>query len=500
MKNETIVDFATLCNFQSKQMEAENVVLNTDAKYVLYGGSAAGGKSYFLRWIAIELGLYYAQKYKIRGIPIGLFSEDYPTLKDRQISRIKRELPTWLGELRESRDEGYVFQISERFGGARVLLRNLDDPSKYASTEFAAICVEELTKNTKDTFDDLRFRLRYPGVSDPKFVAATNPGGVGHGWVKSLWVASTPESRLDPEFSLFKFIQAKVSDNKYVDESYVRQLQSLPEQKRKAFLDGSWEVFAGQFFSEWSESIHVVKSFKPTKSGIVIGGMDWGRTNPFALELDILTKVIYKEQTFYRSRTFCEVYGTDKKPSEWDTEIKRKLALLGMTLSDISWVRADPKIFAKGDDGSKSIRDQFVDADERWRTILKPANNDRIIGWNLIHDWLSLAPDGMPYWQVSESCSATITTVPNLIHDDNVVEDVETSRKFGIDDDAGDAHRYKFKHLKWLDGKIGGFGGSDKREEKKPNFLFTPEKTLTTGLKSEDFAIDIKQKRGVYIE
>lgn len=182
------IDFPKLANFQPKQLEAWLTLLKPETKYELYGGAAAGGKSYFLRWAALGLALYFWQKYHIKGIPIGLFSEDYPTLKDRQISRIKKEFPRWMGELKESRDEGYLFQIRNELGGGMILLRNLDDPSKYASTEFAGEFVEELTKNPRDTFDDLRFRLRYPGIPEVKFAGATNPGSVGHGWVKSLWV------------------------------------------------------------------------------------------------------------------------------------------------------------------------------------------------------------------------------------------------------------------------------------------------------------------------
>lgn len=492
------INFSALAQFQPKQKEAFHKLFEPTCKYLLYGGAASGGKSYFLRWAAVGLGIYYAAKYHVSGIPIGLFSEDYPTLKDRQISRIKREMPSWLGDLQENRDEGYIFQIAPRYGGAKILLRNLDDPSKYASTEFAAECVEELTKNPKTTFDDLRFRMRYPGIPDPKFVAATNPGGIGHAWVKAAWVIPTEESRLDPEFDRFFFVPAKVSDNSYVDPSYIKQLEGLPEQKRRAFLDGSWDVFAGQYFSEWS-SLHIIKPFLPKKGSLIIGGLDWGRTHPFALELDVISKVTSEETHFYRSRTFLEVYGTEKKPSEWSEEIQRRLAIYDLTLDDISWVRADPAIFNKGPDGSKSIHDQFIDADPRWRTILKPANNDRIQGWTIMHDWLSIAPDGKPYWQVSESCTATIQTVPNLIHDENVIEDVETNRKGDIDDDAGDAHRYKFKHLKWLDGHVGAYGISSSTP-KTPNFLFNKDQTLTTGLKSEDFAIEVGAKRGVYIE
>lgn len=457
-----------VAHFQEKQLDAYAQLFQADCKYQLYGGAASGGKSYYLRWTAIGLAMYYFGKYGIRNVPIGLFSEDYPTLKDRQISRIKREVPPFLGELKETRDEGYIFQLSERYGAGMILLRNLDDPSKYASTEFAAVLVEELTKNPRETFDDLRFRMRFPGVSDPKFVGATNPGGIGHGWVKSLWIVPTRESLADPEFNLFKFTGAKVSDNAYVDPSYVKQLQSLPEQKRKAFLDGSWDVFAGQFFSEWNVPDHVINGFVPDDKQLIVGGMDWGRTNPYAIELSTIDKVFYHEEDpFYRAKTVVECYGTEKKPSEVSQEIKHKLKVLGLTLDNIAWIRCDPKIFAKGDDGSKSIKDQFIDDDERWRVILQPANNDRIAGWTILHDWLSIAPDGKPYWQVARTCPDLIRTFPNLIHDENVIEDVETNRKGGIDDDAGDAIRYQFKHLKWIGAKVGGIRENAERKKEQ---------------------------------
>ena len=91
--------FTELANFQDKQREAWFKLMEELSKYGLYGGAAAGGKSYFLRWAAIGLGMYYYAKYKIKNIPIGLFSEDYPTLKDRQVVRIKHEIPPFLGNL-----------------------------------------------------------------------------------------------------------------------------------------------------------------------------------------------------------------------------------------------------------------------------------------------------------------------------------------------------------------------------------------------------------------
>jgi hypothetical protein len=78
-----------------------------------------------------------------------------------------------------------------------------------------------------------------------------------------------------------------------------------------------------------------------------------------------------------------------------------------------------------------------------------------------MHNWLSLAPDGLPYWIVAETCVNLIRTLPQLVHDENNVEDVDTTGE----DHAPDDCRYCLKALKWLDGaKIGGikFGGKPK--------------------------------------
>lgn len=479
LPNET--KFSDLSNFKKndKQLLAEKTLFSPNCKYLLYGGAAAGGKSYWLRWTALELALYYTQKYKLRNVPIGLFSEDYPTLKDRQISRIKREFPEWLGRLVESRDEGYVFKLHEKYGGASILLRNLDDPSKYASVEFAAILVEELTKNPKQTFDDLRFRLRYPGIKDTKFAAVTNPGGIGHGFVKQLWVE--PDlSRADPEQHLFHYVHAKYSDNVYIDESYVNQLMSLPEDKRRAFMDGDWNIFAGQFFGEFRKGLHTTTGYVPITALPQIGGMDWGRTAPFVFLGSSVEKVTLEDGTkFNRIWTHTEIDGTNKTPVEVAELINKYTKL-----DDYTYVRCDPAMFHKKDDGSFSIHDSMKPVLNPNAFKFKPANNDRIGGWSVMHNWMSLAPDGKPYWIISENCRNLVRTLPELVHnppDHGNVEDVDTKGA----DHWGDAARYMLQHLKWIDAKLQII--KPKEDIKKTTFGYPIDKAFVSNLDLDAF-------------
>lgn len=423
-------------------------MFSKECKYLLYGGAMAGGKSFFLRWAAIMYLVFLYKKYGMMGIEVGLFSEDYPTLKDRQISKIQREVPEWIGKIKDDKVHGLCLQLSDKLGGGLVLLRNLDDPAKYMSSEFAGIFVDELTRNDEQTFQDLRNRLRYPGISEPKFVGATNPGGVGHGWVKKMFV---DHNTTDPEQERFFYIHANAYDNQYISDTYLKQLESLPHEKRKAYLEGSWDIFAGQFFSEFDRKIHTITPISPSGKYTHFGSMDWGYSAPFCFLSHIIKSEKYEGVAFNRIITYNEIYNKQKSPEE----VAHMIEAQGV--QGFSFIRCDPAMFHKISDGSMSISDQMkqkmIDG-----YLLKPANNDRIGGWAIVHNWLSIAPDGLPYWLIGENCKNLIRSLPQLIYNDNNIEDVDSTG----DDHAPDAARYGLVHVKFIDAKVGGVGSSHK--------------------------------------
>jgi phage terminase large subunit len=425
-------------------------MFSKECKYLLYGGAMAGGKSFFLRWAAIMYLIYIYKKYKIKGVEVGLFSEDYPTLKDRQISKIQREVPEWVGKLKEDKVHGLCFQLVESLGGGLILLRNLDDPGKYMSSEFAAIFVDELTRNSEETFMDLRNRMRYPGISEPKFVGATNPGGIGHGWVKRMFV---DKNSSDPEQTRFFYIHANAYDNKFISPTYLKQLESLPPEKRKAYLEGSWDIFAGQFFPEFSRASHQVNPISPSGKYTHFGSMDWGYSAPFCFLSHIIKQEKFEGVAFNRIITYNEIYAKQKSPED----VARLIEKQGT--QGFSFIRCDPAMFHKISDGSMSIADQMktkmIDG-----YLLKPANNDRIGGWAIMHNWLSLAPDGLPYWLIGSNCKNLIRTLPQLVYDENNIEDCDSAGE----DHAPDAARYGLVHVKFIDAKVGGVGETYKKK------------------------------------
>lgn len=236
MQTET-VNLSSLFSFFEKQMVALNA--SKKFKFLLYGGSVGSGKSYFLRWACIYHLLSMAQKYQQTGIRAGLFCEDYPSLNDRHLSKIKSEFPDWLGTYNEQRHE---FTLHPDFGAGVLCFRNLDDPSKYLSVEFAIEAVDEVNRNPLPTFTLLRTRLRWPKIAEVKFIAACNP--LGEAWVKNFWVKRLfPDN--EKEDQEFFFVKALPTDNPHLDPSYFKSLESLPEAERRAYLEGDWDAFEG---------------------------------------------------------------------------------------------------------------------------------------------------------------------------------------------------------------------------------------------------------------
>jgi hypothetical protein len=234
METEQFAKFSELSNFFPKQQEAQ--LASKRFKFVLFGGSVGSGKSRWLRWMMIYWLMQLYAKYDIKGIRAGLFCEDYPSLEDRHLSKVKYEFPEWLGTYNAQRHE---FTLAKDYGSGILSFRNLDDVNKYLSVEFAIMGVDEINRNKKPTFDMLRSRLRWPGIKEVKFLAGCNP--LGEAWVKNLWV-----KRLFPvdekEQYEFVFVPALPTDNPYLPQEYYKSLESLPEVQRKAFLEGNWDA------------------------------------------------------------------------------------------------------------------------------------------------------------------------------------------------------------------------------------------------------------------
>ena len=226
------VDFFELAGFTPKQLEfttAANV-----HKFILVGGARGPGKSYWLRWYLLLRLLEFAER-GITGVRSLMACEDYPTLYERQISKVIQEFPDWLGTY--WRGEYREFRLHDIYGGGVIAFRNLNKYTKYKSAEFADIAIDEISHNSMTVFNGLRGSLRWPNIPDNKFIAASNPSP---NWVRTIWIEKILPENMRGREDEFCYVPGLPKDNPHLTQSYWDELESQEEHIKKAWLFGDW--------------------------------------------------------------------------------------------------------------------------------------------------------------------------------------------------------------------------------------------------------------------
>ena len=224
---------------------------------VLFGGAAGGGKSYG----QLADALVYALRYP--GSRQLLLRRTLPELENSLIRSALAMYPSTLYHYLSSKHTGVFLNGSLLDFGYCDSER---DVFRYQSAEYDVIRFDELTHFTESMYLYLMSRLRGASPFPRQMKSTTNPGGLGHEWVKRRFVDPAPAGEVitDPWGSRI-FIPARVQDNRFLmanDPKYIDRLQRLPEQERRALLEGDWDLCEGRFFSAWDRSIHTCEPFE----------------------------------------------------------------------------------------------------------------------------------------------------------------------------------------------------------------------------------------------
>ncbi|HEC65745.1 MAG TPA: hypothetical protein ENI23_10645 [bacterium] len=432
--------------------------IETDVFEILFGGARGPGKTDAgIIWL---LGNNWNKKN-----PDDLYIH-HPLYRALVLRRNYDDLVDWIdraGQLYRRYGVKIVGQpaVVKWPSGAIFRLGHLNDRKsyeKYLGHGYHRMLIEELTQIANKThYIKIQGSCRstIPALV-PQMFNTTNPPGAGHLWVKKRFVDPAPYGEIFTAEDGRKrvYIPGTVEDNPILmkDENYILYLDGLertdPDLYR-AWRHGDWDVVAGQFFKMYRRQVHVTEPFKPRKELTKYGGVDWGRRSPFVFLAGAFENVEYldnelNEYDFNRMWIYGEMQGTEKKPHEWANLMKK-----GVNLDEFKTIRADPKMFHRLDDGSRSIAKQFKEMDVQ----LLEGNNDRIAGWEVVKNWMSIAPDGLPYVLFSENCKYLIETLPGLMYDEEKLGE-EDLLKCNIDH-AADALRYMLIHVKWIDAHLG---------------------------------------------
>ena len=400
-----------------RQVEALEAVFSGQFKWILFGGARGGGKSRFLRFLA-----YYCCL-KFSNFQALLLRRTYPELEKSHMRWVGREVAPIGGNFTPSSNPPVV-----RFRNGAVLefghCQDSSDVENYLSAEYNLVLPDELGTFEEDMV--LRIassaRIQNPGFK-PCIVAATNPGAM---WVKDRWITREVDTERYPDYNpaQYHFIQSLLDDNPYPDPDYEAFLNSLDPNTKAAWRYGSWDVFEGQYFGEFSREKHLRRLEIPSDLPR-IGGMDWGYTSPGVH----LWSVVLPDGHLHveRELKFKETVAIEVGEQICGTNTDYGL--------DLSVTYADPSMWIRSGQTGESIAETLL----RAGVPLYRANHERINGWQRLRHWLRDSPhDGTPWLTFDPDCRYLVRTIPALIHDETHVEDVDTKG----DDHAADALRY----------------------------------------------------------
>jgi len=431
-------------NLEPKQTEA----YLTDATEVLYGGAAGGGKSFYLRISAIRWCL------EVPGIQVYLFRRTLTDLRDNHL-RGPTSFFVMLDKGIQSKQVKYR-SVENEFEFPQGSILHLcycdseNDVEKYRGAEIHVLIMDELTHFSEYQYRFLRSRVRRAGLKVPdackhrlpRIEAGSNPGSIGHAWVKRTFISPKPpmekwKTSPDEGGMLRQFIPAKLADNPHLtkdDPEYANRLRGLgAESLVRAMLDGDWNIIAGQAFEKLRRETHCLEPFEIPPEWLKFGSLDWGSARPFsygmwAIAGDQMDVGGVKIQRGAMIR-FDEWYGWNGTPNE-GLRMEAPEVAKGILAKEggihMAYRIADSSMWKV--DGGPSIAETF----NKHGCVLRPSAKgpgSRHNGYVEVRARIAGNDDG-PMLFATRNCHAGFwRTMPDLVMDDH---------KFGIQSESID--------------------------------------------------------------
>jgi Terminase large subunit, T4likevirus-type, N-terminal len=427
-----------------KPQPRQQVYHKARADEILYGGAAGGGKSEATIMDALKYGMKY------RGSRQIIFRRTFPDLQRSIISRTLQVYPKEIARYNSSKHEWTLIN------GSVIELAYWDNDANYMNyqgAEYDVIRWEELTQFKEKWYLYMLSRLRGSKPYPRSVKSTTNPGGVGHSWVKKRFIDVGPPEQTheipvtddngnqilhplthEPVINRVMFIPATVHDNQELiknDPGYLIRLMSLSEQERKQLLEGDWDSFSGQYFSEFSRAIHVIKPFAIPPDWRRFRMMDEGYNDPFVCLWAALDRegniFIYRE--FIKSKLLSSEQADKTKELTGDEKIDYSVG--------------DTSFWNKGKADGKSPAEVFAEMG----VPLIQATKERVNGWKRVREWLRIYDDTDPVTgekfknarlKIFDNCRGLIEAIPSMIIDEKNPEDIDDHSL----DHAPDALRY----------------------------------------------------------
>jgi hypothetical protein len=468
---------------QEQAISVPNSVLE-----VFYGGAAGGGKTDCGICIPLVKQCKYSKKlwYQHTSFKGLIMRRTIPELKKELVKRCYQYLP----------QTGATYNKSDRVWtwphGAQLYLsaaEHEDDVRKYDTEQFNYIFFEELTSFTEFQYIYMMSRCRPADEDLPSLMfSASNPGNIGHGWVRKRFVEPYKDGgKIIRQYFFDKdgnylvdangqrkfiqriFVKALGSDNPHLiknDPDYLVKLEALPEAEKAAKLHGDWWTFSGQVFDSFrsrkypdepENALHVIEPIDLPHWWPRVLAIDWGYK---------AATVAYWCAISPEARAFIyrEYYVRETDVAIWATEVgelSKGENIRCLSLDTNAWEhKGEEKTIAQ------QFQERFTEAFGDRTLIAEQASKGRISGKTLIQEYLRWKPlptyknnDGkifdpeeamrlkriseaawsryielfappeiekhIPRVQIFNTCKQLIECIPLCIYDDKNVEDVK---------------------------------------------------------------------------
>lgn len=439
------------------------------ATETLYGGAAGSGKSFLIRYLALWAAFHAP------GVQVYLFRRTYPDLRLNHMEG-PTSFPALLAPFVASGHCAFNEQKGSIsfWNGSRIFLCHCQyekNVMNYQGAEIHLLLIDELTHFSEKMYRFLRGRCRLGAWKPPaklagafpKIFCGSNPGGIGHNWVREMFVAAA-----EPDTSwktpkaeggmLRRYIPARIADNPTMlqnDPDYESRLAALGDPALvRAMLEGDWDIVSGGALDDvWRPETQIVPPFKVPANWPIDRSFDWGSSAPFSVGWWALANGEDVTMPDGSTRSFPpgslirigEWYGWNGRPNEGCKMTAEHVAKgivereQAMGLKQVRPGPADSAIFAT--DGGHCIADEMRAAGVRWVPANKGAGS-RAAGLEKVRAMLRASGEERPerpgLYAVSR-CLHYIRTMPVLPRSTLNPEDVDTA----AEDHVYDETRYR---------------------------------------------------------
>jgi hypothetical protein len=352
-----------------------------------YGGAAGGGKSDVITMLPILRQFHENPNY--HGI---VFRRTFPELEESLLMVARKWYP-YFGAKYNDQKHSWTFPSGavQRFS----YLQTDEDARSHDTAQYHYIGFDELTHFTEFQYTYMISRIRRATKELPVIIrSASNPGNVGHSWVRSRFVAPFRQGykalydKISDTYRIF--IPSKATDNPHImenDPNYINRLRLLPLVEQKAKIEGDWWAYAGQVFFEFrsqkypdepENAIHICPWFKVPGWWPKFIAIDWG----FSAKTVVYWMAVSPDGRLY---VYREYDCTKRATQIWAADILRATQYDG----NVQFAVLDPSGWQNR--GEEKLI--WMQVQEALGDIpVRQADNDRVGGKLAIHEVLRWDP------------------------------------------------------------------------------------------------------------